>query len=237
MTRKCLRVLNTLFILVYGIACTKVFFKGTNINFGLVQYRNAVDISKQKTMSHCMILCKRNIKCMTFFYNAKTGECVLHSKTFKYNQPELNSGNWKMYLFEVADTRCVSNASGFLYYRSLDLCYNFNAEHYIDYTGHFLPTCASYGAELLRIESQDRQTYVEHILEGRPTTRVAIQGRSESPGFVWTLFDGSPLSYTNWRLPGPLTGDYYVQIFEEDQWTEQRNFNVDKDAIFLCEIR
>ncbi|CAC5381780.1 unnamed protein product [Mytilus coruscus] len=111
---------------------------------------------------------------MTFFYNDKTGECVLHSKTFKYSQPELNSGNWNMYLFEV---------------------------------------------------------------EGRPTLRVAIQGRSVSPWFVWTLFDGSPLSYTNWRLPGPKTGDYYIQIFKDDQWTEQVNFNVDKNAIFLCEIR
>ncbi|CAC5381779.1 MRC [Mytilus coruscus] len=174
---------------------------------------------------------------MTFFYNDKTGECVLHSKTFKYSQPELNSGNWNMYLFEVAGSRCLSNVPKFLYYRNLDLCYNFNAEHYIDYTGHIIPTCSSYGAELLRIDSQDRQTYVEYILEGRPTLRVAIQGRSVSPWFVWTLFDGSPLSYTNWRLPGPKTGDYYIQIFKDDQWTEQVNFNVDKNAIFLCEIR
>ena len=83
---------------------------------------------------------------------------VFYNKTVFFSESIIS-----YYIFAV-DTRCFSKVPGFVYYRTLDLCYNFNTEHYIDYTGHFLPTCASYGAELLRIDSQDRQTYVEHIL-------------------------------------------------------------------------
>jgi hypothetical protein len=46
----------------------------------------------------------------------------------------------------------------------VDLCYNFNPQHNIDYGGHIVTTCSSYGGELLRIDSQERQTYMEHIL-------------------------------------------------------------------------
>jgi hypothetical protein len=67
-------------------------------------------------------------------------------------------------LFLTEDSRCKSDISGFLHYRALDLCYNFNPQHNIDYDGHIVTTCSSYGGELLRIDSQERQTYMEHIL-------------------------------------------------------------------------
>jgi hypothetical protein len=68
------------------------------------------------------------------------------------------------------------NARRFLHYRALDLCYNFNLQHNIDYDGNIVTTCSSYGGELLRIDSQERQTYMEHIL-GRylATTRTTIK--------------------------------------------------------------
>ncbi|CAG2205562.1 COLEC12 [Mytilus edulis] len=102
-----------------------------------------------------------------------------------------------------ANSRCPSDIDGFMHYRHLDLCYNFNPEHYIDYLGHIKQTCSSYGGELLRIDSQERQTYIEHILEGRTASRVAIQGHSNNPGNAWTLDDGTQLPYTNWRSGDP----------------------------------
>lgn len=37
-------------------------------------------------------------------------------------------------------------------------------EHYVDYPGHIQPKCSLYCGELLRIDAQERQTYIEHIL-------------------------------------------------------------------------
>ncbi|CAG2199730.1 COLEC12 [Mytilus edulis] len=135
-----------------------------------------------------------------------------------------------------ANSRCPSDIDGFMHYRHLDLCYNFNPEHYIDYLGHIKQTCSSYGGELLRIDSQERQTYIEHILEGRTTSRVAIQGHSNNPGNAWTLDDGTQLPYTNWRSGNPAFGSH-LQIFTNDAWTSQNGYRQDRNNIFLCERR
>ncbi|CAG2200504.1 unnamed protein product [Mytilus edulis] len=166
-----------------------------------------------------------------------TKGCVLHSKTFKYSVPEQVQDGWKFYLLVVQGSRCPSDINGFMHYRHLDLCYNFNPEHFIDYPGHIQLTCSSYGGELLRIDSPERQTYIKHILEGRTTIRVAIQGHSYNPSFAWTLDDGAPLPFTPWCSGAPLIGQFYLQIFQDDCWTEQDDFNLNKNNIFLCERR
>ncbi|VDI61914.1 Hypothetical predicted protein [Mytilus galloprovincialis] len=121
-----------------------------------------------------------------------------------------------------------------MHYRHLDVCYNFNPEHYIDYLGHIKQTCSSYDGELLRIDSQERQTYIEHILEGRTTTRVAIQDHCNNPGNVWTFDDGTQLPYTNWRSGDAGYGSH-LQIFTNDVWTAQDDLDRYKNNIFLCE--
>jgi len=35
---------------------------------------------------------------MTFFYSTLSTECVLHSKTFRYQDPDQAENGWKMYL-------------------------------------------------------------------------------------------------------------------------------------------
>ncbi|CAG2200505.1 COLEC12 [Mytilus edulis] len=154
-------------------------------------------------------------------------------KANKLNNITLNNISTACNLYLVGSS-CPSDIDGFMHYRHLDLCYNFNPEHYIDYLGHIKQTCSSYGGELLRIDSTERQTYIEHVLEGRTTTRVAIQGHCNNPGNVWTFDDGTQLPYTNWRSGDAGRGSH-LQIFTNDVWTAQDDFVRNKNNIFLCE--
>lgn len=73
--------------------------------------------------------------------------------------------------------------------------------------------------------------------EGRTASRVAIQGHSYNPGLAWTLDDGTPLPYTNWRFGEPATGEYHLQIYTDGVWTAQLELNIKKNNMFLCERR
>ncbi|VDH99284.1 Hypothetical predicted protein [Mytilus galloprovincialis] len=135
-------------------------------------------------------------------------------KANKINNITLNNISTACNLYLVG-SKCTSDIDGFMHYRHLDLCYNFNPEHYIDYLGHIKQTCSSYSGELLRIDSPERQTYIEHILEGRTTIRVAIQGHSNNQDNAWTFDDGTQLPYINWRSGDPEFGSH-LQIFTND---------------------
>ena len=76
-----------------------------------------------------------------------------------------------------------------------------------------------------------------YLTVGRPADRVAIEGHSYNPGYSWTLADGTPLPYTNWRPPGPQYGPYKLQLFRRDQWTEQNSYSSSRYHMFLCERR
>ena len=54
-----------------------------------------------------------------------------------------------------------------------------------------------------------------YLTVGRPADRVAIEGHSYNPGYSWTLADGTPLPYTNWRPSGPVYGLFKLQLFGE----------------------
>lgn len=83
---------------IYTAFASKSLFVSSLINTGRIQYSGAVGISRVKTVIFCSETCKHNIKCMTFFYNTLSTECVLHSKTFCYQDPDQAENGWKMYL-------------------------------------------------------------------------------------------------------------------------------------------
>jgi len=83
---------------IYPALASKSLFASSLINTGRFQYSGAVGISHVKTVIFCAETCKHNIKCMTFFYNTLSTECVLHSKTFRYQDPDQAENGWKMYL-------------------------------------------------------------------------------------------------------------------------------------------
>ena len=82
----------------YPVFASKSLFSSSLINTGRIQYSGAVGISHVKIVIFCAETCKHNIKCMTFFYSTLSTECVLHSKTFHYQDPDQADNGWKMYL-------------------------------------------------------------------------------------------------------------------------------------------
>lgn len=57
--------------------------------------------------------------------------------------------------------RCTSE-EGFLFYRNLDLCYKIHDPHATDFN-FFKSTCASANAELIKVDTEEKQRYGELI--------------------------------------------------------------------------
>ncbi|CAC5397815.1 unnamed protein product [Mytilus coruscus] len=218
--------------------CQNVLFKAKKLQTheGKIQYSGAVGNTLEKSRLFCYIQCMTNLKCLTFFYNGISQKCVLHSKTFHFQGPDQNEQGWIVYFLEDARSRCHYDSNGFLLYRELNLCYNFNTAGQIDYSGFIKPTCSLYGGALVKINTQEKQTYISYALEGRTIIRVAIQGHSSNTDDVWTYDDGTPLAYTNWRPLEPQPGEWYLQLFTNDEWTDQNNFRPEYSCIYICEI-
>ncbi|CAC5397819.1 MRC [Mytilus coruscus] len=106
----------------------------------------------------------------------------------------------------------------------------------INKNGFMRPTCLSYGGALVKLDTHEKQTYISDALEGRTKSRVAIQGHSFNSSAVWTYEDGTSLAYTNWRSDAPKTGQWYLQIFDNDEWTEQNNSRPELSSFFIWEI-
>ena len=87
----------------YPAFASKSLFASSLINTGRIQYSGAVGISHVKIVIFCADTCKHNIKCMTFFYSTLSTECVLHSKTFHYQDPDQAEMDGKcIYLLRVS---------------------------------------------------------------------------------------------------------------------------------------
>jgi hypothetical protein len=101
-------VQSPFFILVfvhssYPVCALKSLFASSLINTGRIQYSGAVGISHVKIVIFCAETCKHNIKGMTFFYSTLSTECVLHSKTFRYQDPDQAEMDGKcIYLLRVS---------------------------------------------------------------------------------------------------------------------------------------
>lgn len=67
------------------------------------QYQNTVqmtDYLKRFTSDSlicCLNACLDSDECVSFFHNKKTRECVMHSKTFIYSQPNTAEKGWRFY--------------------------------------------------------------------------------------------------------------------------------------------
>lgn len=82
-------------------------FKAQLLTSGIFQIVGAVGSSIVRGLASCTNQCFQNKKCMTFFYNNDTKQCILHSKTFKYSQPMQTGTGWKMYLLTESKYRVL----------------------------------------------------------------------------------------------------------------------------------
>ena len=59
---------------------------------------NAVGIYSVKSKILCLVECAKDLRCISFFFNGLTEECILHSDPFVYTDMEKSGTGWKFYL-------------------------------------------------------------------------------------------------------------------------------------------
>ncbi|XP_071126172.1 uncharacterized protein [Mytilus edulis] len=172
------------------------------------QVEDNVGVAFNIALLQCLMLCLRTNTCLTLFFKNVNEQCILHSKTFHYKSPTGIEMGWEVYQIVDLTGRCPTN---FLYYRPLDLCYRIEDGTHMnmqDPAIDIVSQCNAKGSELIRVDSAEKQAYMEHALAGLPDTAyVCVQGSNYAVPGVWTYDDGTPFGYTNWEAGQPNGGN------------------------------
>ncbi|CAC5417772.1 unnamed protein product [Mytilus coruscus] len=182
---------------------------------------NAVYNSKVTSLLHCAMLCLEFVRCLSYFYNIQSEECTLHAISFRNTVPSHFGEGWKFYLTEDRSGRC-SPEDGFIYYRDLDLCYKIY-DPVPENINVLKLTCDSANAELIKVDTQEKQKYVELISADFPVPKVCIQGTDTiDPQQQWTFDDGTLMTYFNWNQqcnePSGGKGNLGISIVYNFTW-------------------
>ncbi|VDH90495.1 Hypothetical predicted protein [Mytilus galloprovincialis] len=171
---------------------------------------NAVSIQTVGSLLDCVARCGKEQRCLRIFHNRITQICILHSDPFTYTATKTGEG-WRSYLTKDEYGLCPNS---FFYYRQLQMCYNFNppmSANKLD----FLGACNYSNQELLRINSEERQSYVEMVsanIGSVYATGICIQGTNTiDVNNAWTFDDGTPMTFFKW-LPSEPIGQGWIRI-------------------------
>ncbi|VDI63119.1 Hypothetical predicted protein [Mytilus galloprovincialis] len=116
------------------------------------------------------------------------------------------------FTFLEAHGRCKAD---FFYYRHLDLCFKFGPTITAS-DSNVAMVCNAPGEELVRIDSEDRQTYIEHITADIGLVydhSICIQGTSmKNPSNTWTFNDGELMTYSKWGTGQPDANRTFIRL-------------------------
>ncbi|CAC5397116.1 MRC [Mytilus coruscus] len=139
------------------------------------------------------------------------------------------------------DTECNRNDPwtgrcpfGALLYRTLDFCYIVNQSN-VTVFKDIKQDCKNKGGSLAVVDSQQKQSYFEHFLAGRPHFRVPIAGESQNAK-DWKLDDGTPLQYFNWSPKEPDDNNQQcLELYIQDKWYDIE-CKRKHPSVYVCEI-
>ncbi|CAC5406143.1 unnamed protein product [Mytilus coruscus] len=186
---------------------------------------NSVGIYNESSFFECTIKCSLDERCLSFFHNNLTGLCVLHQDPFTYTVMSLRANGWKFYLTRERCGRCLVD---FVYYRELDLCYQFGPLVQPD-----AAMCLT--SNLIRIDSRERHQYIRLVTAHIGLVYdagICIQGKNTGAG--WMYNDGSRIKFNRWIQdePNGLSNVIIMYRFAHNGWTVPKNDNV---CSYICE--
>lgn len=87
------------FTTLYISAVQRFQYAKINRNLdGMVEFSSPLSITMTSSLIECSMFCTLDDKCLTFFYNADTKQCVRHSKDFYFQVPSGNDIGWSYYI-------------------------------------------------------------------------------------------------------------------------------------------
>ncbi|CAC5385506.1 unnamed protein product [Mytilus coruscus] len=212
----------------------KLFAQNDSKFDGLYGLTDSLEKTKTRSAIECHAKCVFNKDCLSIFYNSKMKECVLHRDSYTYIAPPKNGDGWKFYLTKDGSHRCPSN-NGFMLNRKLDLCFNLNTPMTINYP--IIKTfCQNMGAELVRIDSAEKQQFIEFITANDNTERICIQGTNTYTPGIWTFDDGTLMTYFNWDKNNgqPEEDEGNVEMYTGYKWHDVTDVKSDP-CLPICE--
>ncbi|VDI40859.1 Hypothetical predicted protein [Mytilus galloprovincialis] len=193
---------------------------------GTYENEKSLGISCEGSSMQCSIKCLNDNRCVSIFYYTIAKTCILHADPFTYTKRSKSEIE--------AHGRCKAD---FFYYRQLDLCFKFgpiiNASD-----SNVAKACSEPGEELIKIDSEERQQYIELITAdiGLVYNRsICIQGTNmKNPSNKWTFNDGELMTYSKWGIRHPAVNGTFIRINrgENYTWTSIKNA---KWCSYICE--
>ncbi|CAC5407120.1 unnamed protein product [Mytilus coruscus] len=136
-----------------------------------------------------------------------TANCSLDIQESSANL--VSSTGWKYYKkFEESpitspspspEDKCTAT-SGFIYNAGENMCYFIGSPLAVDFD--VIDTvCSNMDSELIRIDSQEKQAFVQQLLAADAGDRVCIQGNRDNDSGSYKFDDGTDMTYFNWNTP------------------------------------
>ncbi|XP_076086995.1 uncharacterized protein LOC143057534 [Mytilus galloprovincialis] len=147
---------------------------------------------------------------------------------------------WKLYYtndeyIDERSGRCPSTDE-FMYYKRLDLCFNLNSPMTINFP--VIKTfCSHMSAELIRIDSSDKQQFIEFITANETIERICIQGTDKIFPPNWTFDDGTLMTFFNEDEASaePDGGKGNIEMYTGYKWHDISDVTL-HPCLPICEI-
>ena len=96
--------------------------------------------------------------------------------------------------------------------------------------------CTDLGGHLASIRSEDENSFVKSMLDGRYEYWIGLSDRDEEGNFTWT--DGSAVAYKDWRKGEPNgqrreNCGHYFKTVKEQKWNDEP---CNRRKRYICKI-
>ncbi|XP_071145686.1 uncharacterized protein [Mytilus edulis] len=217
-----------------------------NLRDQFSEYNNLGNI-ESKSLVRCTNICLLTTNCRSLFYQKELHQCILHSIDIQESSVNLvSSTGWKYYkTFEESPSttpstspaeKCTDTA-GFIYNAGESMCYFIGTPVAVDFD--VIETlCLNMNSELIRIESAQKQTFVQQLLAADAGDWVCIQGDRDDGSYKSD--DGSAMTYFNWNMamgqPDNIHWDHIVMVKQFNYlWHDMAGKKLDRQCTYICE--
>ncbi|CAG2253264.1 unnamed protein product [Mytilus edulis] len=229
-------------LIVYQVAAlkVKVGFTEQTPQLNDIYFNETVIFQIRGGILECVIHCNHVIECMSISYSTASNECLGIGEGYKKanNKKGYPSIGWTYHL--VLDSGCPRKR-GYVYSEMIKSCFRIHSPKLaLQYTD-FDTECVKDGAELMRIDSEEKQNLIATYLDQFPVSGwIMFQGSRKLTDNRWKYNDGSIITYFNWyQSQDYTTGDLNntvvigMRTIDSYKW---HDLPVTTKGAFLCEI-
>ncbi|XP_063410254.1 uncharacterized protein LOC134693390 [Mytilus trossulus] len=221
-----------------------------NLRDQFSEYNNLGNI-ESKSLVRCTKICLLTANCRSLFYQKELHQCILHSLDIQESSVNLvTSTGWKYYkTFEESPSttpstftssspaeKCTDTA-GFIYNADESMCYFIGTPVAVDFDV-IETVCSNMNSELIRIDSAQKQAFVQQLLATDAGAWVCIQGDRDDGSYKFA--DGSAMTYFNWNTamgqPDDINRDHIVMVKQFNYlWHDMADEKLDRQCTYICE--